>query len=151
MLVEMVSLNLPVPGFQDNRVLQVVGAGLMTLFDKHKLLGAELTNYLLMDHAKLTMGDHAAELCDNDPDFDMIFTGACSGLQTALAMNIDAMETFATQIDGISDIMMFEYPELIRMVIREVPLGVTPIAGDYNPYVSECVDPISDLLREVIV
>lgn len=149
MLLEMVSLNVPVPGYVDQRTLEVIGAGLMFLLDKHKTLGTGLTDFQSMDHAKLTMGDHAAELCFGDADFDSIYTGACAGLQTALACNAPSIETFATQIDGISDIMVMEYPELVRIIVREKDINGN--ARNNNLYVLECNDPDCDIFGTDIV
>ena len=109
-----------VPGVTDKNILETVGSGLWVILEQHKQLGLELTEFSVSEHAKLNMGDHAAELCNGtDEDFDKIFYGADSVLSTLLAANWSNIESFADQLDGIYDVMVFTYDNLIRLCVSE--------------------------------
>lgn len=125
MFVEYVTLNLSFPTIQNTKTLETVGQGLMVLLDGHFNNQLELEDFTLMEHAKLTMGDCASELCVNDEDFDIIFNNASNALTLALTLYHQEIKDFAQQLTSIGDIMMFEYPGMLRFCVKE---GASPFA-----------------------
>lgn len=117
--MELITISLRFPNTHDVRVLQVVGAGLMFLFDNHKTLGTDLDDELQIDQAKYTMGDHCAELIWNDEEFEMVYNAAVACLTEALVCHTEALNSFATQIDGVSDIFSMEYPGVLKLYVKE--------------------------------
>ena len=118
--MELVTLNIRVPQVNDLEVLEVIGAGIMVLFDNHKKLGTALDDELIVDQAKLTMGDHTAEFepCD-DLRFETTFKAAEDGLNFVLAAQSEELKSLADQIKGADDIIMTEYPGVIKMYVKE--------------------------------
>lgn len=120
MVTEFITLNLLVPNVTDKNILETVGNALWIILEEHKTLGLELTEFSVQEHAKLNMGDCAAELCNGtDEDFDNIFYGADSVLTRVLASNWSNIENFAQQLNGIYDVMVFTYDNLIRLCVSE--------------------------------
>lgn len=119
MFVEMVTLNLFIPTIKDTRVLEILGAGVTVLLDGHFNNGLDLEDFTLVEHAKLTMGDQTSDMCFGDEDFESMFSAASRGLSLVLAVHGDDLKSFATQVTCIADIMVFEYPGLIRLCVRE--------------------------------
>ncbi|EBY9764051.1 hypothetical protein D5W64_13135 [Salmonella enterica subsp. enterica serovar Saintpaul] len=117
--MELFAINLRFPNVHDVRVLQVVGAGLMFLFDNHKTLGTDLDDELQVDQAKFTMGDHCADLVWDDQEFEVVYNAAVGCLTEALVCHTEALNCFATQIDGISDIFSMEYPGVLKLYVKE--------------------------------
>lgn len=123
MFIEYVTLNLSFPTIQNTKTLECLGQGLMVLLDGHFNNGLDIDDTLLVHNAKLTMGDCASELCmSNDADFDIIYNNASNALTLALVTYSEEIKNFALQLTSIGDIMMFEYPGMLRFCVRE---GVT--------------------------
>lgn len=120
MKANLFTLNIPVPGVIDKEILETVGSAVWIILEQHKKLGLELTEFSVSEHAKLNMGDHAAELCNgSDEDFNRIFFGADNILTNLLATNWSLIEGFADQLDDIHDIMVFTQDNLIRLCVSE--------------------------------
>lgn len=120
MQIELITFNVRVPGIKQQNTLEVIGAGLWVLLEKHKTLGLGFTDWSAMDHAKLTMGDHALELHNGGSEgFEALYDQASKGLENVLASQWVALESFSNQLDYIQDIMIFCYPETIRLCVRE--------------------------------
>lgn len=117
--MELISLNLRFPLIQDTTVLQVIGAGLMYLFDKHKTLGTDIDDALMIDQAKLTMGDHCSDLIITDEQFELCYNSACDGLNTALVCHSESLNSLADQITGVQDIFSMEYPGVLKLYVKE--------------------------------
>lgn len=118
--LSLVSFNVRAPEMAQTDTLQVVAAGLNVLLDGHKALGIDIDDLSLMENACLTMGDHASELCNgSDSDFDRIYKNAKNVLNTVLATQGEELVQFASYLNGIDDIMVFEYPGLIRFCVKE--------------------------------
>lgn len=130
--MELISLNLRFPLIQDTTVLQVIGAGLMYLFDKHKTLGTDIDDTLMIDQAKLTMGDHCSDLIITDEQFELCYNHACDGLNTALVCHCDSLKALAEQIDGVRDIFSMEYPGVLKLYVKE---GVPNYGADGSPFI----------------
>lgn len=126
MFIEYVTLNLAFPGVQNTTTLDCLGQGLMYLLDGHFNNGLDLDDELLVHNAKLTMGDCASEHCINDADFDIIYNNASNALTLALTMYHQELKNFAMQLTSIGDIMMFEYPGMLRFCVKE---GASPFAS----------------------
>ena len=126
MFIEYVTLNLSFPTIQNTRTLECLGQGLMVLLDGHFNNGLDIDDVLLVHNAKLTMGDCAAELCIDDADFDIIYNNASNALTLAQATYHEEIKNFALQLTSIADIMMFEYPGMLRFCVRE---GVTQLGS----------------------
>lgn len=127
MFIEYVTLTLSFPTIQNTKTLETVGQGLMYLLDGHFNNGLDLEDELLVHNAKLTMGDCASELCVNDADFDVIYNNASNALTLALATYHQDIKNFAMQLTSIGDIMMFEYPGMLRFCVKE---GVSPFGSN---------------------
>ena len=124
MITQLITLNVRVPGVSCKDTLETIGGALLIILEHHKKYGLDLTEMSVMEHAKLTMGDCAAELCDgSDESFDIIYGNANTGLQTILAANWSDIESFADQLDGIEDVMVFTYDEMIRLCVNEHGYG----------------------------
>ncbi|UQT02854.1 hypothetical protein SUREIYA_02590 [Serratia phage vB_SmaM-Sureiya] len=121
--MELISINIRLPGIIDTDVLQVVGAGIMVMFDSHKKLGTEFEDFLVMEEAKLTMGDHCSDLVIDDLRFERVYQAASNALSTVLAAQSEDLKSLANQVNGVEDIMMMEYPGIIKMYVRENPEG----------------------------
>lgn len=121
--MELISINIRLPGITDTDVLQVVGAGIMVMFDSHKKLGTEFEDFLVMEEAKLTMGDHCSDLVIDDLRFERVYQAASNALSTVLATQSEDLKSLANQVNGVDDIMMMEYPGIIKMYVRENPEG----------------------------
>lgn len=121
--MELISINIRLPGIIDTDVLQVVGAGIMVMFDSHKKLGTEFEDFLVMEEAKLTMGDHCSDLVIDDLQFERVYQAASNALSTVLAAQSEDLKSLANQVNGVEDIMMMEYPGIIKMYVRENPEG----------------------------
>lgn len=117
--MELIAINIRLPHVLDVRILEVVGAGIMVMFDNHKKLGTALDDFLIKEEAKLTMGDHCSELIYDADEFVQVYAMASLALDTLLATQTTDLESLARQIDGIEDIMVLEYPGLIKMYVRE--------------------------------
>lgn len=117
--MELFAVNLLFPNVSDTRALEVVGAGLMFMFDRHKTLGAEIDDALYMDQAKLTMGDHCAELIWNDEEFEQVFAVADAAFMEALVCHTDDLKSLAEQIDGVQDIFSMVYPGVLKLYVKE--------------------------------
>lgn len=122
-IMELLSINIRLPGINDTTVLEVVGAGIMVMFDSHKKLGTEFEDFLVMEEAKLTMGDHCSDLVIDDAQFERVFQAADSALKTVLAGQSEDLKSLALQVNGVEDIMTMEYPGVIKMYVRENPEG----------------------------
>lgn len=121
---ELITMNIRTPHIKDTKVLEVVGAGIMFLFDHHKLLDAELDEFMMMDHAKLTMGDHLAELVDGNEDFESLYNSSVNGLEFVLTTQTEEIKQFASQLKEVSDIITLQYPGLIKMYVTENKKGI---------------------------
>lgn len=119
MFIEYVTLNLSFPTIQNTQTLECLGQGLMVLLDGHFNNGLDLDDALLVHNAKLTMGDCVSELCVTDAEFEIIYHNASNALTLALATYHEEIKNFATQLNSIADIMMFEYPGMLRFCVRE--------------------------------
>lgn len=120
MILDLVTINIPVPNVFDETILEVVGAGLNILLDQHKKLGTPFNDVFLTEHVRLTMGDHICELVGgSDELFNYVYETSVRAFDTVLAVEWDRLETFAAQVITIADIMVFWYPELIRLCIKE--------------------------------
>lgn len=117
--MELLSINIRLPGINDTTVLEVVGAGIMVMFDSHKKLGTEFEDFLVMEEAKLTMGDHCSDLVIDDVQFERVFQEADNALKTVLAAQSEDLKSLALQVNGVEDIMTMEYPGVIKMYVRE--------------------------------
>lgn len=129
--VEFVTMNIPIPLISDDYVLEAIGAGLSIMIDQHKKLDLSFTDPTMSEHVRLTMGDHICELVgNNDELFSLVYDQAIDQLDIVLSTYWIELELFAEQLDHIADIMMFWYPGLIRLCVREkemVTLGDTQL------------------------
>lgn len=133
-IMDLITINIPVPNVIDETILEVIGAGLNILLDQHKKLGTSFNDVFLTEHVRLTMGDHICELVGgSDEVFNHVYETSVSLLETVLAVEWDRLEAFATQVTTIADIMVFWYPELIRLCIKE---GGTLATGYSDLYIS---------------
>lgn len=113
-------MNIRVPHVTDKAVLDTLGSGIWVILEQHKKLGLDFTEFSVMENAKLTMGDHAADLCDGtDESFDSIYQPANKCLNDVLAANWSDIENFADRLTDIKDIMIFSYDGLIRLCVNE--------------------------------
>lgn len=120
MTINLVTLNVRVPGITCKDTLETIGSALWIILEHHKKYSLDLTEMSVMEHAKLTMGDYAAELCDGtDESFDRIYGNANTALQSVIAANWTEIENFADQLNGIHDVMVFTYDEAIRLCVNE--------------------------------
>lgn len=125
MKLELVTINILVPGITDEIVLEVIAAGIAILIDQHKKLGLPFNNVEMQEYARLTMGDHICELVsEKDPGlFSYVYDTAIDQVDIILASMWYQLEEFTTQVDNIHDIMRFWYPELITLGVIENPIN----------------------------
>lgn len=132
---DLVSLNIRVPEIASLDTLQVAAAGLNILMDGRKTLGLEFDDFSLRESAELTMGDHASDLCNGtDEDFDRIYKNAKNVVNTVLACQSNELEGFLSSLLGITDIMVFEYPGVIRFCVME---GTGDNGGSNRVYINK--------------
>lgn len=123
MTINFVPLNIPVPGWNNIDVLEVIGAGMWIALEQHKFLNVSITDVSIMEHAKSTMGDHALEIIPGtDADFEEAMNTALHGFDKVMTVNAKAMEDFTTLITDIKDIMVLAKPGVICLWIREEEL-----------------------------
>lgn len=124
MNVELTTINILVPGIDDEIILETVAAGIAILIDQHKKLGLSFTDMQMQEHARLTMGDHICELVgETDPNlFAHVYDVSIDQVEVILASMWLQLEEFTTQVDDIHDIMTFWYPGLIRLAVLENPI-----------------------------
>lgn len=125
MNVKLVTINIMVPGIDDEIILETIAAGLSILIDQHKKLGLSFTDETMQEHARLTMGDHICELVgESDPRlFSYIYDACMDQMEIILGCFWTMLEDFTTQVDNIHDIMTFWYPGLIRLAVVENPIN----------------------------
>lgn len=135
MNVDLVTINILVPGISDEIVLETIAAGIAILIDQYKKLGLSFTDIQMQEHARLTMGDHICELVgENDPNlFSLVYDAAIDQVDVILASMWLQLEEFAAQVDNIHDIMTFWYPGLIRLVVLENPIDANQYSQLYVP------------------
>jgi len=120
MILDLISINLRVPGIDDKDVLETLGAGIDVMLTQHKQYGLEFTEMSVIDHVKLTMGDHAAELCNGtDAHFEHIYETAVQQLDVLLAAEWLTLENFASCLDAINDTHVFVNKGVIRLYVNE--------------------------------
>jgi hypothetical protein len=128
MNVELIPYYVRLPGWTDTTVLEVIGYGVWIALEQHKFLNLPITDTSIMEHAKLTMGDHALELLPGcDIEFESNMQMALQGLDLVMATQSGELETFATLLNGIDDIMVIPNPGVIGLFIKE-----NPLVGNYQ-------------------
>lgn len=124
MNVELVTLNITVPGIDDEIILEVVAAGISELINQHKTTGLMFTDIQVQENARLTMGDHICELIGESDEklFSHVYNVAVDQVDVILATMWLKLEEFTAQVNDIYDIMIFWYPGLVRLAVLEKPI-----------------------------
>lgn len=125
MKLELITINILVPGINDEIILEVIAAGVAILIDQYKKLDLPFYDIQMQEYARLTMGDHICELVgENDNNlFSYVYDTAIDQLNIILATMWYQLEEFTTQVDNIHDIMRFWYPGLITLGVIENPIN----------------------------
>lgn len=126
--VDYFTLHLALSKIRDTRVLDIIGSGIMVALSEHKDFNSSISDSLVLDKARFTMGDHAAELHDGtDVDFEYLYNNGCDGLDLVLAGYSTNLVELASYVSNITDFVIITNPGILTIAVREVPIG----EGDY--------------------